>query len=180
MLMAGYGETVSNSLQMLPLGNNMLSWLQRQMGQFVFNGFLAVKGLLTPVAFGVHALLVDRDGRVLVARHSYTGGLSLPGSGVKRGEPPERAILRELREELGTIRSDPPQLVGVFTRPAGWATNVIVLYRLMNAEVEAFKPNFEIREIVFVDPANPPAATTRGTKRRLAEFVGKSPSSSIW
>ncbi len=157
----------------------MLPWLQRQVRQFAFNSFIAVKALLSPVAFGVHAMLIDRDGRVLLVRHSYIGGLSFPGGGVNRSEPPERAILRELQEEIGSVRGDTPILIGIFTRRTGWATNVVVLYRMMNVEVE-FRPNLEVREILFVDPANPPPETTAGTRRRLAEFVGKSPPSPFW
>lgn len=158
----------------------MLSAIKRRVGQFA-GGSLATgtKALLAPVALGVNALLVDRDGRVGLARHSYRAGLSLPGGGVKRGEPPERAILRELREELGEVRSDPPILVGVYSRPTFWATNVVLLYRLMNSQVE-FRKSFEVRDLVFVDPHAPPAEITRGTARRLAEYLGKAPPAQYW
>ena len=140
---------------------------------------MTVKSLWTPVAFGAHALIVDRSGRVLLARHSYMAGWSLPGGGVARGEAPQAAILRELKEEIGEVRSDPPALVGVFSRRVGWVTNVIVLYRLTNADV-AFTPNIEVREILFCDPASPPSGTSGGTRRRLAEFVSNAPPSAYW
>jgi 8-oxo-dGTP pyrophosphatase MutT (NUDIX family) len=124
-------------------------------------------------------MIFDRDGKVILARHSYMGGLSFPGGGVGRGEPPVQALLRELREEIGVIRSDPPVFFGIYTRRSGWATNVIVLYRLMNAEVE-FRPNMEVREIVFVDPAHPPMGTSSGTARRLAEYVNQTPPTPFW
>jgi 8-oxo-dGTP pyrophosphatase MutT (NUDIX family) len=41
------------------------------------------------------------DGRILMIRHSYRNRLSWPGGGVKKGEDPVEAALRELREELG-------------------------------------------------------------------------------
>jgi len=147
--------------------------------RFAFGGLMAFKALLAPVALGAHALIVDRSGKVLLARHSYISGWSLPGGGVARGEPPVHALLRELGEEIGAISSDAPQLVGLFARRSGWATNVIVLYRMMNAQV-AFTPNFEVREILFADPADPPAGTTAGTRRRLAEFTGQTPPSLTW
>ena len=158
----------------------MLSWIKNQVGQFAFNSVtLGFKALLSPVVFGATAIIADRNGKVVLVRHSYMTGLSLPGGGVKRAEPPRAAILRELSEEIGVVRSDPPELFGVYTRRSGWATNVIVVYRLMNAEVE-FKPNFEVREIVFADPADPPLEATHGTRRRLAEFSGKAPPSPYW
>lgn len=40
-------------------------------------------------------------GRVLVVQQSYRTNLSWPGGGIRRGEAPEHAARRELREELG-------------------------------------------------------------------------------
>jgi 8-oxo-dGTP pyrophosphatase MutT (NUDIX family) len=147
--------------------------------RLAFGTLMTAKALWAPVALGVHALIVEPGGKVLLARHSYMKGWSLPGGGVGRGEAPVAALLRELREELGSVRSDPPELIGVFSRPAGWATNVIMLYRLGHSDV-AFTPNFEVREIIFVDPTAPPPGTSSGTRRRLAEHVGKTPPSATW
>jgi 8-oxo-dGTP pyrophosphatase MutT (NUDIX family) len=157
----------------------MLSWIQRQVGQFAFAGTMAGKAILAPVALGAHAMLVTPEGKVVLARHSYKSGWSFPGGGVGRGEAPVEALLRELREEIGVVRSDPPLFFGLYSRRSGWATNVIVLYCLMNAEVE-FRANFEVREITFADPANPPQGTSPGTARRLAEHIGKTPPNPYW
>lgn len=54
-----------------------------------------------PIA-GVSVIATDRAGRVLLVRHSYGPGVwALPGGGLARGEAPEAAAARELREELG-------------------------------------------------------------------------------
>ena len=49
--------------------------------------------------------LVDADGRVLLARRppgkAMAGLWEFPGGKVDAGETPERALIRELREELG-------------------------------------------------------------------------------
>jgi ADP-ribose pyrophosphatase YjhB (NUDIX family) len=152
---------------------------RRPVGQFAWSAMMAARALLAPVAFGANAMLVDQGGKVLLARHTYVRGLGFPGGGVNRGEPAQHAVMRELNEELGTFRADPPVFVGLFTRRSGWATNVIALYRLMNAQVD-FRPNAEIREVVFVDPADPPADTMPGVRRRLAEYVSQSPPSPYW
>ncbi len=58
-----------------------------------------------PLMLVVACALVDRDGRVLLARRpegKELGGLwEFPGGKVHRGESPEEALIRELAEELG-------------------------------------------------------------------------------
>ena len=49
--------------------------------------------------------LIDPDGRVLIAQRpegkAHAGAWEFPGGKVERGETPEQALIRELREELG-------------------------------------------------------------------------------
>jgi 8-oxo-dGTP pyrophosphatase MutT (NUDIX family) len=139
---------------------------------------ITAQALLAPVAYGACGL-VERDGKVLLVRHSYVAGWLLPGGGVRRGEPAEQAIVRELREEIGLIRSAPPEFFGLYSRKTGWATNVIVLYRLRDAEF-TFRPNLEVREILFADPKSPPPQTPASVRRRLAEFAGMEPRGQHW
>jgi 8-oxo-dGTP pyrophosphatase MutT (NUDIX family) len=146
--------------------------------RLVLTAKITAQSLLAPVAYAACAL-VERDGKILLARHSYMDGWLLPGGGVGRGEPVESAILRELKEEIGLIRSAPPVLFGLYSRKAGWVTNVIVLYRIADAEFD-FKPNWEIREIVFADPRDPPPGTTASVARRLKECAGLQPRSHFW
>ena len=51
------------------------------------------------------AVMVDIDGRVLIAKRpegkSMAGLWEFPGGKLEPGETPERAIIRELKEELG-------------------------------------------------------------------------------
>lgn len=140
---------------------------------------LGLKAVLTPVAFGASALLDDARGHILLVRHSYRPGWHLPGGGVGAGEPPAQAVVRELQEEVGFLRGGPPELMGLFTRRVGWATNVVALYHIKDAEI-AFRPNFEIREILYADPAALPPGTTGATRRRIAEHLGQAAPSPYW
>jgi len=142
-------------------------------------GFVTLKALATPVAFGVAALARDREGRVLLVRHSYQPGWMLPGGGVGRAEPPVEAVLRELREEVGLTCSTTPELFGLYTRKAGWATNVVAVYRVGDAEI-AFRPNLEISEAMFVDPRDLPSGTTPPTARRVREMIDGVSRSPMW
>ncbi len=55
----------------------------------------------TPIA-GVSVVITNLGGDVLLLKHSYGPDVwSLPGGGLGRGEDPESAARREVREELG-------------------------------------------------------------------------------
>lgn len=60
---------------------------------------------INPTLFVVAAALVDEGGRVLLQQRapgrSMAGLWEFPGGKVEEGETPERALVRELREELG-------------------------------------------------------------------------------
>ena len=63
------------------------------------------------VTLGVAAVIRDAQGRVLLLHHTYRRpAWGLPGGLARRGEPPDEALARELREELGTAAAIGPLL----------------------------------------------------------------------
>lgn len=153
--------------------------MRRLSQRALVTGIVCTRALVSQLAFGVAGVVRDEAGRVLLARSRFGADWALPGGGVGGGEPPEVAVLRELREEVGLVESRPPELFGLYTRRIGWATNLIALYEVAGAVVD-FRPNFEIRDIRWVDPAAPPPDVQSGSARRLAEFAGQVPRSAFW
>lgn len=77
---------------------------------------------------GCRVLAIDEAGRVLLIRHSYGSGQWMPpGGGVRRGEAPVAAAVRELREETGCGIEAPAQVAMVVEalHGAGNAVHVI-------------------------------------------------------
>ncbi len=64
-------------------------------------------GKKRPYRLGVGAVLFDRRGRVFVARRIDTAGEAwqMPQGGIDSGEAPRAAVLRELKEEIGTAKA---------------------------------------------------------------------------
>jgi 8-oxo-dGTP pyrophosphatase MutT (NUDIX family) len=57
--------------------------------------------VLRPRNFGAHAVALTPANRIVLVKLRYAEGWRLPGGRRRRGEAPEVAILRELREEIG-------------------------------------------------------------------------------
>jgi 8-oxo-dGTP diphosphatase len=61
--------------------------------------------LTQPLVLAVAGALVDKDGRVLIAERPegkiMPGYWEFPGGKIEKGETPEAALRRELREEVG-------------------------------------------------------------------------------
>jgi len=146
--------------------------------RMLLSGHILARAMAVPASVGAFGL-VEQDGKIVLVKHSYAPGWHLPGGGVGRGEPPFKAVLRELKEEIGLVSANPPELFGIYTRTVGPATNHIVLYRLKEARF-AFKPNLEIRALTLADPAAPPEGTTDAVRRRLKEFSNAAPPSLYW
>src|SRR3981189_665626 len=66
------------------------------------------------MTLGVRAVVLDRDNRVFLVKHSYVAGWHLPGGGVEVGETFRDALQRELIEEGRIAVVGEPALHGLF------------------------------------------------------------------
>lgn len=104
------------------------------------------------------------NNNLLVVRHSYKSGRSLPGGTIKPGESPKKAAVRELQEE-----------VGIFARPA--ELRLVRSWRQRNGRTWVFEycpaalPRIvpDQREVVaadFVSRQNLPPSLDKVAKRK--------------
>jgi 8-oxo-dGTP diphosphatase len=107
----------------------------------------------------VAALIRDDAGRVLLVRKRGTAAFMQPGGKREPGESDMDALSRELAEELGCIVDRrTARSIGEFECEAANEPDAAVRACVYAVTIEgAVKPQAEIGEVVWVDPAAPPA-----------------------
>jgi 8-oxo-dGTP pyrophosphatase MutT (NUDIX family) len=148
------------------------------LGRFPVALFLTLRSLLWPVVFGVAGAIFDANGRVLLVQQTYAKGWCLPGGAIDHGEAPEKAVRRELQEELG-LSGGRVRLFGLYSRKLWWLTHVVALYVIEDGAID-FHPNREVRAVRWDHPNQPPSGTTPATLRRLAELASGAQQDDEW
>lgn len=69
-----------------------------------------------PLIPGTCAVIVNKEGNVLIHKRSDNEAWSLPGGQMKLGESISECILREIREEMG-LDVQIKRLIGIYTSP---------------------------------------------------------------
>ncbi len=112
--------------------------------RFLYFGFKTYCFLFRPLRVGVRVLML-KDGRVWLVRHTYITGWFLPGGGPKRGETLEQAARREAFEETGAQLGD-VTLMGVYTSFIQWKTDHTTVFLCRDFTISG-KPDHEIAEV---------------------------------
>lgn len=120
-----------------------------------------------PITAGARILLI-KDNKVLLVKHTYQKELYLPGGGVKRGETFEQAIRRELMEELGTQLSG-INFFGVYNNFYEFKNDNIVVFISDNFTLSGITDN-EIDSFDFFNLDELPENLSPGTRRRIEEY----------
>jgi len=133
------------------------------------------------LTMGVRGVVIDREGRVFLVRHSYVAGWHLPGGGVETGETVHEALARELLEEGGISVLGSPALHGIFFNARVSRRDHVAVF-VVRDFTEGGGP-LHPREIIehgFFAPDALPEGTTRGTRARLAEVLDGAPVPDRW
>ena len=124
------------------------------------------------MTLGVRAVVLDRDNRVFLVKHSYVSGWHLPGGGVEVGETFGDALRRELVEEGRIEVLGEPVLHGVFLNSHVSRRDHVAVYLIRNFSQDRLpEANREIIACGFFEANALPAETTQGTRLRIAEVL---------
>jgi 8-oxo-dGTP pyrophosphatase MutT (NUDIX family) len=123
-----------------------------------------------PDVRGVLAVPVTPDGKVVLVRLTYDKGWNLPGGGLKSGEDPQAAILRELTEEIGLSAHGEVRCLGEFQHRPDRRRGRTTLFLVTDVRYE-FRRSLEIEELAAFAPDALPPGTTPLTAKKIAEAL---------
>jgi ADP-ribose pyrophosphatase YjhB (NUDIX family) len=128
-----------------------------------------IQSVLGMITLGAQAIIINPENQVLLVKHTYQPHWYLPGGGVKKGESVKTAVLRELKEEVGLITNEEPQLFGVYFHTYLGVNDYPVIFVIKNYSMtDVHSP--EIEQISWFDYEKLPEMISPGTKRRLSEY----------
>ncbi len=144
-------------------------------------GYMSLRAwwwITRPQSAGVR-VLIERDGQVLLVKHTYRPDWHMPGGGADRGETLEQAARREALEEVGATLG-PVTLLGVYSNFWNRRTDHVAVFICNELEVSG-EHDWEIAELRWFPLAALPSDLSPGTSRRLAEYkAGERPGFGRW
>lgn len=106
-------------------------------------------------AVSAGAIITNKEGRVLLLKHRFrpSPGWGIPGGFIEKGEQPEQALHRELREEAELELED----VKLFATRAFKEPKQIEILFTARAVDDTERLSFEIQKAAWFSPAELPA-----------------------
>ena len=119
------------------------------------------------------AVILDERGRVLLLRHVFRrgSGWGIPGGFLARGEQPDDAIRRELREETG-LALEEVELAFVRTLARPQQVEVIFRCRMQSAALSGREDSLEIDRAEWFERAALTDLLSPDQRRLIARALG--------
>ena len=123
----------------------------------------------------VVCVAINNKSQIFIAKRNFAPGINrwaLPGGFIEANEIPEKACLRELKEETG-LEGKAAELVGVYIRKAKKYGNLLVIGYRVNVMHENIYVNEEIRDGRFVEYSKLPHIPFLTHRKIIAEVFKK-------
>lgn len=122
-----------------------------------------------PVTHGVHAIPLTPEGWIVLVKLTYAPGWRLPGGGRRADEPPEDAVLRELREEIGLLEHGEVRHVSDFRHQPDFRRGFGKLFFVRDVRYRPRRWSLEIEDVRAFPPDLLPPDTAAISRRQLTE-----------
>lgn len=132
-----------------------------------------------PVTFGVRAVVLGPDGRLLLVKHTYDKYWYLPGGAMKRGEAAEAALRREVKEEIGIADLVVERKLGTYVSTREGKRDTIEVF-VARASMMGKRQRLEIAAAEWFAPGALPKGVSPATQRRIAEYLGTRAIEAVW
>ncbi|HEX8847048.1 MAG TPA: NUDIX domain-containing protein [Pyrinomonadaceae bacterium] len=111
------------------------------------------------------AVVTDEEGRVLLLEHRFRvgSGWGIPGGFIEKGEQPEEALRRELREEV-ELEIERAEIA--FVRTLKTPTQIEIIFRC-RARGPTGRPNAEIESIEWFAPDHLPQGLSQDQRELI-------------
>lgn len=109
-----------------------------------------------PKAFGVHAVPLTPEGKIVLVRLTYAEGWRLPGGGRKPRERKQDGVLRELREEIGLTAHGAVRQAFELSSEPDFRRDLSTYFVVEGVEY-APKQSLEVEAVAEFDPDDLPA-----------------------
>ncbi len=166
---AAYQTLLSSTLML----NDLLGGIWRRVPKTLRHFTLGLSHPRFAVTAG--AVIIDDRGRVLLLKHRFRmgSGWGIPGGYLEKGEQPEAALRRELREEAG-LEIEKVELV--FVRTFKKPRQLEIIFRCHPAG-ETNQLNYEIQRAAWFAPDELPKSLPKDQQRliKMALNDGASP-----
>lgn len=120
-----------------------------------------------PKTFGVDAIALTAEGKIVLVKLTYAKGWHLPGGARKRSEDPEKAIRRELKEEIGMTNCGSIELLGEFQQRKDFKHDTMSVFLAQDVHYRP-APCLEIAEVREFDLEQLPAEA-----KHVREWAGR-------